>query len=58
MNLYGNYYRWYMEKAIIIKKSTKIRLAKFGNKLSNWDSILIDLMNHADCCDRFWEDRT
>jgi len=47
-----------MEKAIIIKKSTKIRLAKFGNKLSNWDSILIDLMNHVDCCDRFWEDRT
>jgi len=42
---------------ISIKKKTKDRLAKFGIKTSTWDSILNELMNHADKCDRFWEVR-
>lgn len=47
-----------MNKATLtIDKSTKIRLAKFGFKNSTWNTILKELMNHADRCDEFWEDR-
>ena len=40
-----------------LRQKTKKRLAKFGNKLTTWDSILNELMNHANRCDRFWEDK-
>lgn len=47
-----------MNKATLtIDKSTKIRLAKFGFKNSTWVDILNDLMNHAENCDKFWENR-
>jgi hypothetical protein len=42
---------------IKITKIVKQRLSKYGVKGSTWDSILNDLMNHAEKCDRFWEDR-
>lgn len=42
---------------INIKQKTKRRLAHFGYKTSTWDSILNDLMNHAESCDKWYEDR-
>jgi len=43
--------------SIQLSEKTKIQLAKFGTKLSTWDSILTDLMNHSKKCQQFWEDR-
>jgi len=40
-----------------MSRNTKNRLAKYGHKFSSWDLIIEDLMDHADRCDRFWEDR-
>lgn len=45
-----------IDKSIKISEETKNRLAKFGNKLSSWDSILDKLMNHAEKCDVYWND--
>lgn len=37
-----------------ISRKTFDRLKKFGIKDSTWDSILNDLMDHADACDDWW----
>lgn len=47
-----------MKATITINESTRKRLAIFGNLLSNWDSVINELIDHADKCDQFWEDRT
>ncbi|MBI1829729.1 MAG: hypothetical protein HY222_00665 [Thaumarchaeota archaeon] len=43
---------------IQLKKSTKIKLAKFGNLTSTYDSVISDLITHAKKCDLFWSKRT
>lgn len=43
-----------MKNSLQINKETKIRLARFGFKLSSWDSILNALMDHAEKCDIYW----
>ncbi len=42
---------------LTVSKRTRKRLTKFGNKNSTWDSILNELMNHAEQSDRYWECR-
>lgn len=42
------------EERIAVKKNTANRLEKFGIMGSTYDSILKDLMDHADQCDSFW----
>ena len=42
---------------LTVNKRTRKRLAKFGIKNSTWDSILNELMNHAEQSDRYWECR-
>jgi len=44
-------------QSIHIKNKTKVRLAKFGNLLSSWDSILNDLMDHIEKCDKYWSEK-
>lgn len=39
-----------------LNSKTKIRLARFGFKLSSWDSILNALMDHAEKCDIYGND--
>ena len=45
------------KSSIVIKKSTKERLAKLGSLTSTWDVLLNNLLDHLEHCDRFWEDR-
>lgn len=40
--------------SIVVDKKTANRLKKFGIMGSTYDSILNDLMDHADQCDSFW----
>jgi len=42
---------------VTIRTKTKKRLAKFGNKLSSWDSIINEMIDHSESCDRWWENR-
>ncbi len=39
---------------IEISRKTNSRLKKFGIMKSNYNSILNDLMDHADVSDSFW----
>lgn len=41
-----------------IKKATRERLAKHGNLTSSWDSLLNEILNHLEFCDKYWSDRT
>jgi len=41
-----------------IKKATRDRLAKYGSITSTWDSLICEILDHLEYCDRFWEDRT
>lgn len=43
--------------SIQLKSKTKSRLKKFGNLSSTYDSVLNMLLDHAENCDRFWENR-
>ena len=43
--------------SIKIQESTKERLNKLGNLSSTYDSVINNLIDHADGCEKFWEDR-
>jgi len=40
-----------------IRLSTKERLAKIGILTDNFDSVIADVLDHVEKCDRFWVDR-
>jgi hypothetical protein len=40
-----------------IEEKTITRLAKIGTKLQTWDEIINLVLDHAESCDKFWEDR-
>lgn len=42
---------------IKISRKTADRLRKFGIMGSTYDSILNDLMDHADFCDMYWNSK-
>ena len=42
---------------IQIKKETKERLEKFGNLGSTFDSVLNEIIDHLESCDRWWVTR-
>lgn len=41
-----------------IKKSVLQKLEKLGNMNSNHDDVILDLLDHCDRCDQFWENRS
>jgi hypothetical protein len=42
------------KRSIAVTKNTANRLKRFGIMGSTYDSILKELMDHADQCDSFW----
>lgn len=45
-----------MKTTIQVKKTTKERLSKLGCVNSTYDSLINEILDHLDKCDRFWED--
>ena len=46
-----------MKVKITINKETEKKLEKFGSMNSTFDSVLNDLLDHVDTCDRWWDKR-
>ena len=42
---------------IKIKKVTKLRLAALSRFFSSYDVVLSEILDHADKCQQYWEDR-
>jgi len=40
-----------------IRRNTKERLAKIGILTANFDSVIAEMLEHVERCDRFWVDR-
>ena len=43
--------------SIKIQESTKERLNKLGDLSSTYDSVINNLIDHTDECDKFWENK-
>ena len=46
-----------MKVKITINKETEEKLEKLGSMNSTFDSVLNDLLDHVDTCDRWWNKR-
>ncbi len=46
-----------MKTTIAIKVETKKRIREFGIKNSTYDEIINDVLDHAEHCDRWWENK-
>lgn len=40
-----------------IKENTKVRLSKLGNITQDYEDVILQLIEHAEVCDRFWSDK-
>ena len=46
-----------VKSKIPLKKETKLRLIKYSNIYSSWDSVITELLDHVDQCDNYWVNR-
>ena len=46
-----------MKTSIPIQKETKERLSRLGNLKSTYDSVINELVEHVEQCDKYWEDK-
>ena len=46
-----------MRSKIEIQQKTKDELKKYGDKDSTWDQIIVELLNHACVCDKYWDEK-
>ncbi len=40
-----------------LKEHTKTRLTKLGNLGSTFDSVVNEILDHVESCDKFWSDK-
>ena len=46
-----------MTLQIKVSPQTKVRLTRYGNLDSSFDSVIVELLDHADLCDKYWSER-
>ncbi len=47
-----------MKTSIPIQKETKEKLSRLGSLKSTYDSVINELVEHVQQCDRYWEDKS
>ena len=45
------------KKTVGLSNHTKNKLKSIGRKGMTYDEIVLELLDHADACERFWVDR-
>jgi hypothetical protein len=46
-----------MKTSIRVRKSTKIRLGKFGTLGQSFDDVVTELIDHIEKCDIYWAEK-
>lgn len=42
---------------IEIRKQTMLKLAKYGDITSTWDSVINEILDHIETCDKWWANK-
>ncbi len=46
-----------IKTTINLTEDTKERLSNYGRITSTWDSVLNEILDHIERCDRFWSEQ-